>query len=52
LYLTSARNSEEIVKLARIEIYAFMASRWFMVKGAANNAKFYKQEKLYCRNAV
>jgi hypothetical protein len=31
--LASARNSEEIVKVARIEIYAFIANRWFMVRG-------------------
>jgi hypothetical protein len=40
------------VKVARIEIYAFMASRWFMVRGDANNAKFYKQKRLYCRTAM
>jgi hypothetical protein len=46
------RNSEEIVKVTRIEIYACMASRWFRIRGAANNAKLYKQERLYCRTAV
>jgi hypothetical protein len=34
------------VKVARI--IAFIDSRWFMVRGAAINAKFYKQERLYC----
>jgi hypothetical protein len=37
--LTSVRNSDEIVKSARIEIYAFIANRWFMVRVAADNAK-------------
>jgi hypothetical protein len=32
--LTSIRNSEEIVKVARIEIYGFMA--W--LRGTANNS--------------
>jgi hypothetical protein len=33
-------NSEELGRVARIEIYSFMA--W--LKGTANNTKFYKQE--------
>jgi hypothetical protein len=40
------------VKAARIDIYAFISSRWFMVREADNNTKFYKQERLYCRTAV
>jgi hypothetical protein len=50
--LTSVRNSEEIAKVARIEVCVFMVFRSFMVREAANNAKFYKQERLYCRTAV
>jgi hypothetical protein len=49
--LTSIRNSEEIVEVVRIEIYAFIANRWFMVRGYYK-VKFHKQERLYCRNAV
>jgi hypothetical protein len=41
-----------MMKVARIEIYAFIDNRWFMVQwGVADNAKLYKQERLYCRNA-
>jgi hypothetical protein len=41
-------ETEEIVKVARVEIYAFMASRWFKVRGSTNNAKLYKQEDRLC----
>jgi hypothetical protein len=43
------------VKVARIEIYGIMASRCFMVQGAANDATFYEQRlytaELLCEEA-
>jgi hypothetical protein len=36
------------VKFARIEVYVCIASRWFVVRGAANNPKFYIQEQNCC----